>query len=288
MLILLRPDTHSSGGRTTAYLHAGHADAPLALLLHGFPDTPHSWNPLAEGLVEAGFRVVAPWLRGYAPSSPAADGDYGPSAHVSDVAALAQVMGADEHTLLIGHDIGAAIAYAAALRHPNLFGRVATLSVPPPPALSAVMTSYAQLKRSWYTFAFQHPAAEELIGADNFAFLRGLWTDWSPRLDPTPHLDHLHAALPDREHLSAALGWYRAVFQPTPPDQALATEQAAAGGRVPMPWLYLHGTDDGCVGAEALQYVPGGVPLHGVGHFPQLEAPREVVIHLRKFLESDG
>lgn len=284
----MRPDTRTMHGRTTAHLGGGPSDAPLALLLHGFPDTPHSWEPLARGLLDAGFRVVAPWLRGYAPSSPAADGDHGPSAHVGDIVALAETEGADERTLLIGHDIGAVIAYGAAARRPDLFGRVVTLSVPPAPALAALAATYGQLKRSWYTFVFQHPAAEDLIGLDGFAFLHGLWRDWSPGLDPSPHLEHVRAALPDRAHLSAALGWYRSVFDPHAADRALAAEQAAAGGRLPQPWLYLHGADDGCVGAEVLRHVPGGVPLEGVGHFPHLEAPQQVMAHLRRFLDHRG
>ncbi|MES4793201.1 MAG: alpha/beta hydrolase, partial [Chloroflexota bacterium] len=102
----------TANGVEFAYLTAG--DGPLALLLHGFPDTAHTWRHLLPELAAAGFRVVAPWMRGYAPSSLAPDDCYQSGALGADAIALHEALGGDTDAVLVGHDWGAVAAYAAA------------------------------------------------------------------------------------------------------------------------------------------------------------------------------
>ena len=91
---------------------------PLVLLLHGFPDDAHAWAQVGEGLAAQGFRAVAPYLRGYGPTRPPADGDYSLMALGEDVAALIPALGA-ERAIVVGHDWGAVMAWMGAAYAPD-------------------------------------------------------------------------------------------------------------------------------------------------------------------------
>src|SRR5688500_11388309 len=97
-----------ANGLLFGYLEAGSHDGPLALCLHGFPDSAWTWRHLLPDLADAGYRAVAPFLRGYAPTDVADDGVYHLGAIVSDACALHEALGGDEQAVLIGHDWGAA------------------------------------------------------------------------------------------------------------------------------------------------------------------------------------
>lgn len=269
------PRTATVHGLEIAYLELGPQDGPLALLLHGFPDTPVTWRHLAPALADTGYHAVMPWLRGYAPTAVPSDGAYQGGAYVRDALGLAQAVGGDAPGVLIGHDVGASIAYGAAALEPARWSHVVTLSVPPLPVLGQLLAGYDQLKRSWYTFAFQHPAAETLVGLGDLVFLDRLWQDWSPEVD-APALAAAKESLRAPGALAAALGWYRAGMHPELDDPAYAAEQAALVASPSQPWLYLHGAQDGCVLPDAAALVPESLVIEEAGHFPQLERPQRV------------
>jgi pimeloyl-ACP methyl ester carboxylesterase len=175
-------DVTANGLRFRA-LSDGPADGPLALCLHGFPDSAWTWRHLLPELASAGFRAVAPWLRGYAPTEVPSRPSYGVGALVADVEALHDALGGDGRAVLIGHDWGAIAAYPAASFAPERWSRVVTMAVPPPAAMGDTFLRYEQLKRSFYVFLFQTPIAELAVGADDLAFIDGLWRDWSPGYD---------------------------------------------------------------------------------------------------------
>ncbi|HET8930451.1 MAG TPA: alpha/beta fold hydrolase, partial [Acidimicrobiales bacterium] len=102
------------------WLEWGERGRPVALCVHGFPDTPQTFRHLGPVLAEAGFHVVAPWLRGYAPSAVPADGNYRVGTLVGDVVGLVDHLGADD-AVLVGHDWGAIIGYATVALHPERF-----------------------------------------------------------------------------------------------------------------------------------------------------------------------
>ena len=126
--------TAAAHGVELHYLACG--DGPLALCLHGFPDSAYTWRHLLPLLADAGFRAVAPFQRGYAPSAVPDDGilQIGGAEHGRHRAHDA--LGGDERAVLVGHDWGAATAYGAAGHAPERWRRVVAMAVPPGGALA--------------------------------------------------------------------------------------------------------------------------------------------------------
>ena len=110
-----------------SYLECG--SGKLALLLHGFPDTAQTWRHLMPQLASAGYRVVAPFMRGFAPSAVPADGCYQTAMLARDANALHEELGGDGDAVIIGHDWGAVAAWCLALEHPQLVPAQVVLSV---------------------------------------------------------------------------------------------------------------------------------------------------------------
>jgi pimeloyl-ACP methyl ester carboxylesterase len=277
----------SFDGTSIAYLADDGIDdrtKPLAVCAHGFPDSPQTWRHLMPRLTAAGYRVAAPFLRGYAPSGIPADGCVQTAASSSDLIALHDHLGADERAVLVGHDWGAPIAYGAASHAPGRWAKVVGMAVPPGSALGAAfLTNPTQLKRSWYMFFFQHPLAEMVVPADDLAFIDMIWEDWSPGYDATVDLPHVKATMSDPAHLAAAIGYYRAALGGIGVRTDLADVQAAAQAIPAQPMLYLHGVDDGCIGAEvaAAAQAEAGANVRfelvdDAAHFLQLEQPDTV------------
>jgi len=273
----------TAGDVEFGYLTAGPGDGPLALCLHGFPDSAHTWRRLAPDLVDAGYRVVAPFQRGFAPTAIPPDGAYQTGALARDAVALHEALGGDGRAVIIGHDWGASGTYGAASLAPERWRRVVTAAVPPSGALGSGFLTFDQLQRSWYMFFFQHPLSDVVTGMDDLAFIDRLWADWSPGYDATEDLALLKPSLRDPANLAAALGYYRATLGSTPPNPAYEAEQAATQQSTPQPTLYLHGADDGCIGvaladgAEAFLGEGSRVEVvEGAGHFLHLERPEVV------------
>jgi pimeloyl-ACP methyl ester carboxylesterase len=263
----------------------------LAVLLHGFPDTAHTWRHLGPVLADAGWRVVAPFSRGYAPSDVPADGSGHIAALMADAVGVHEAMGGGPDAVLVGHDWGAITANALAAHEDSPFARVVAMAVPPFAALRsprAVRVLPRQLRNSWYIGFNQLPRLPERH-LDRLT--RRLWRDWSPGYDATEDLRHLAAALPDRAHRSAAIGYYRSLARPFPPPRQYR-RWAGAEMRLPVvPTLYLHGSDDGCLDPRlaglVAPHLPAGSEVHVVpkaGHFLQLEQPEETGRKVLPFL----
>lgn len=288
----LREGRVRANGLEFATLEAGPEAAPLALCLHGFPDTPRTWRLLLPVLASAGYHAVAPWLRGYAPTQIPADGRYQTAVLARDAIELVGALGA-EQAVVIGHDWGAVAAHAAAILAPERVRKLVTLAVPHRTTGVALATSYDQQKRSWYMFFFQSPLADVVVAANDFAFVDRLWQDWSPHWTPDPEdLAAVKRCFRQPGVLGAALGYYRATFDPAKRDPALAADEARAGAAdVLVETLYLHGAVDGCIGVELTRGMEAAYPkgLHkrvvdGAGHFLHLERPGLVNRAIRDFL----
>jgi len=286
----LKHGTVQANGMSFHYLEAG--EGPLALCLHGFPDSPWSYRYLLPALAGAGFRAVAPYMRGYAPTSIPADGRFDTTALASDPNALHEALGGDERAVLIAHDWGACAAWGALASEPKRWSRAAIGNVPP---FGTVTFTYPQLKRSFYFWLFQLNAAEAIVAADDLAFIDGLWKDWSPGYDPSQDLPYVKEALRQPGHLTAAMGYYKSFFEPSRFGTAdWAKEQASAFGRpVPQPVLYVHGTNDGCIGLDVValdkvRTMTGSGSrievMDGVGHFFMVQKPEQTNQLFVKFL----
>ena len=264
------------------YLQAGQPGDPLALCLHGFPDSAGTWRHLLPALAGLGYHAVAPYLRGYAPTALPADDCYQLGALVADACSLHEAFGADNRAVIIGHDWGAMAAYGAIAYAPHLWSRAVTLAVPPVASMATAFFDYEQLRRSFYLFVFQTPLAELALGASDLALIDGLWRDWSPGYPAAPDVAAAKNCLRDPARMRAAIGYYRAMFDATAhlPGYAAEQEAATAGRQAGCPVLYLHGADDGSLGAgltaDADQFLPPGsrrVIVSGTGHFLHLERP---------------
>ena len=276
------------GGAALACDVAGALDGPVVILAHGFPDCARSFREQLPPLVAAGFRVVVPTMRGYAPSSIARDGRYDAGALGADLVGLARHFAGDRRAMLVGHDWGAIAAYAACALAPNAFCRVVTVAVPQLAATARNFATRAQFRRSWYIGLFQLPfVAERALAAHDFALVDRLWRAWSPSFTPPP--DEVRAVKHALRHRVAdVLAYYRAIRDLRSPARALLFAPTT------VPALYVHGRGDGCVGLEvcagAERGYGGPTPplirtLDG-GHFVHQENGTEFNRLLMSFLQA--
>ena len=165
-----------ANGVDFAYLEEGDPAKPLVLLVHGFPDTAHTWDAVLPVVAKAGFRAVAPFLRGYHPSGPGPDGRYDGETLGRDLLALITALGA-ETAIVVGHDFGAAAAYAAAALGPERVKKLVTLAIPHPAALKP---TFGVVWRGRHIVRFKLPGAVAALRANDFALVDELVKRWSP------------------------------------------------------------------------------------------------------------
>jgi pimeloyl-ACP methyl ester carboxylesterase len=256
----------------------GESRSPLALLVHGYPDTAWTWRHLGPHLARQGWRVVAPFTRGYAPTDLAPDDRYAVSDQAGDLLALHEELGGDERAVLIGHDWGAVATWQVTSSDPGRFAAYVAMSVPPPEAVVAPLRSAGtlpiaarQLRMSWYFLFNQLPESERALGR----LIPRLWRDWSPGYEADEDLARVFEALDGRGRRRAALRYYRNTL--TSQVGELVEMKPAA------PALYLHGENDGCaqveIGRMHADRLPEGSRFEavpGVGHFLHLEDPPRV------------
>jgi pimeloyl-ACP methyl ester carboxylesterase len=265
-----------TGTASLACLAWGPKVGPTVLCVHGFPDCARSFRHQVGPLTARGFRVVAPYLRGYAPSSLARDGRYDVSTLAADVCTLAEYLGG--RVRLLGHDWGAIAAYAATARAPELFTQLVTVAVPHLRIAGRRWLAPSQLRKSWYMGFFQlRGLAERRVAKNDYAFIDRLWRDWSPGYEaPREELDAVKASIAAPDHLRAALGYYRAMFSP----RALGGDsRRLLMARTRVPAIYIHGMDDGCANVSLADGIEpayaAGITVHRLpgGHFVHIEQP---------------
>jgi pimeloyl-ACP methyl ester carboxylesterase len=270
-----------ANGLAFHYLEAG--QGPLVLALHGFPDSPRTFRSQMRALAASGYRVVAPFMRGYAPTD-VPEGPYRSPVLVQDALALIDAL-SSQPVVLMGHDWGAVAAHGAAAVAPEKVAKLITMAVPHGGTMSrAFVSNAAQQRRSWYIFFLQMPYAEAAVARDDFAFIEALWRDWSPGWAlPPEEMEAVKTVFRQPGVLQAAMKYYRHTFgAPTsfPEFDSLARR---ASEPIRVPTLYFHGARDGALGAELTAGMesayPGGLVKHvleGAGHFVHQEKAAEV------------
>jgi pimeloyl-ACP methyl ester carboxylesterase len=198
------------------YVEAGQS-GPLVILLHGFPEFWYSWRRQIPALAEAGFRVIAPDMRGYNLSAKPAGWRAYDAEHLSgDVAELIGSFG-QEKAYVVGHDWGAAVAYMTAMRHPEVVERLAILNVPHPARMLAGFRSPRQLRKSWYMFFFQLPwLPEALIRRNEFAFARRDFERDAGEVFSEKDMARYVEAWSQPGAMKGMLDYYRAALRQTP------------------------------------------------------------------------
>ncbi len=206
----------NNGGIDLHAVAGGPEDGPVVVLLHGFPEFWYSWHRQIEPLAATGFRVIVPDQRGYNLSSkPVGVSSYAMPEVVSDVIAIADQLG-QEKIFLAGHDWGAAVAWRAALLHPQRIAKLVVLNVPHPSVMRKFLsTRPRQFLRSWYMFFFQLPwLPEALFSAFNYHIgARSLLRSSRPGTFSAEDLAQYRLAWSQPGALTAMINWYRALFR---------------------------------------------------------------------------
>jgi pimeloyl-ACP methyl ester carboxylesterase len=283
--------------RFTALNECTSENAPVVLCLHGFPDNNHSYDQQIPALVDAGYRVIVPLIRGYEPSSQPADGDYHLNRMVEDVGAWIDQLDV-EKVHLIGHDWGACIGYLSANTFPEKLHSLTTLSIPPLQGMQRAIRKYPkQIRLSWYTLFFQlRGVSDWWVERSNWKFIERLWRDWSPTWDiPQITLDSVKRTFEQSGVKKAALTYYRHTF-----DQLSAAAREVRrmmAEKTEAPTMAIGGWDDGCMSARLYDYAempelyPKGLRIeriHGAGHFLHQEKPEEVNSLILEWLSQNS
>ena len=280
----MRQNRLNANGLDFATLEAGPADGPLALFLHGYPDSATTWQHQLTAFAEAGYRAVAPWLRGYPPTEIPPPGAYYDRATLAvDVAEIIQILSPGKACVLIGQDWGAAIGYGVLGAFPQLISRAALLAVPHPAQVRAtIKKSPKHALRSFHWFLFQLPQLPEwLCARRDFQFLETLWKLWSPDFDDALHVAEIRRNMATPGALEASLAYYRAMFGRRNADPALAAVRARLDALIQTPTLVLCGSRD--MRREMLEpqhrHFTGeyeSATVEGAGHFLHRERPDTV------------
>ena len=251
---------------------------PPVLLLHGFPDSSHVWRHQIPALVGAGFRAIAPDLRGFGESDrPDRVDDYRMRQIVTDVVCLLDGLGI-ERARVVGHDFGAAVAWVLAAGLPERVERLVAMSVGNPNTHRA--RSIEQRQRSWYMLLFQfNEVAEQLVTRDDWKLFREF-------LDGAGDVERYLRDLSRPGALTAALNWYRANLAP---DLELKPESPLPPIALPTLGLWSSGdcylTEDRMLASA--EHVAGPwryVRVEEASHWMQLDAPEQINELLLEFL----
>lgn len=260
-----------ANGLRFAYLEEGRG--PLVLLLHGFPDTPRSWDHARGQIAARGYRAVSPWLRGYAPTAiPERDADLETLAR--DALALIEALG-ESSAIVVGHDWGAAVTYAAASLDPGRIKKAIAIGIPHP---DVIRPSPRKLWGARHFFAYKLPGASRRFARDDFAALPVIYKRWSPTWDPpADEFAPVRAAFADPASLEAAFGYYRQLrFWP----------QWFLRKPITVPSVAFAGLDDPVVGpadyarARRMFAVSYHIEEMRGGHFMHREHPDEFAARL--------
>jgi len=268
-----------ANGVRFGYLSAG--KGPLVLLLHGFPDTAHSFDHVMPKVAAAGYRAVAPNLRGYHPTAIPQDGKYDADTLGKDVLALIAALG-EQQAIVVGHDWGALSAYAAATLGPERVRLLVTVGVPHPRSLKPSLKNLWQFR---HFFVLSGKSGPGKLRANDFAYLDELWRRWSPAWKnlPPEETAAVKAAFREAGSTEPACAYYTQIKPPRVPalfKQPIKVPAVAFAGEHDniAPRAYEKARHCFTSSYEVVQ-VPGG-------HFMHREHPAEFANELLRVLHD--
>lgn len=275
----------------------GPSDGPVVLLLHGWPDDATTWDGISPILNAAGFRTIAPMLRGFGGSrfrSPDTRRAGDACILAMDAIQLLDALGVDQFSVA-GHDWGSNVTEALAVGWQSRVNRVAMLSTPLRlggwPA-----SSFEQAQRQWYHWFQATKRGEAAVRADPHGFARTMWVNWSPKgwlHDAT--FERVARSFENPDWVEVVLHFYRSRWDEVEPDPRSKWLDTAIreAKQIAAPGLFLQGEVDGINPPETTLYLASKfsgpfkrVTLPGVGHFPTREAPEAVARYLLEHFRS--
>ena len=287
----------------TLTLHSvvgGPEDGDLVVLLHGFPQFWYTWRKQLEPLADAGYRVIAPDLRGFNESDrPSAVDAYRIEPVLDDIAKLIESQQQDA-AIVVGHDLGGIVAWELAMARPTLVSALSVINAPHPAAYKRELTNPSQLRRSSYALFFQLPSIPEwVLSRNDFAILERAYTA-DPKVEAhytESDIERYKAALREPGALTAALNYYRAWLRGYGPRVVRETIPGLRVGRpldtwIEVPTQVIWGMDDPALDPVLTEGLESWIPdvrverLAGVSHWVPEETPRTTTRLLRNFFEE--
>ncbi|MEM7368679.1 MAG: alpha/beta hydrolase [Bacteroidota bacterium] len=271
-------------GINYAYIEKG--EGPLVLMIHGFPDDANAFDDSLNRLADAGYRAVAPFMRGYAPTDLAPDDTYSVKAIAEDMLQLMTELGA-ESAYVVGHDWGASVAYTIANIAPERVIKLMTLAIPHP---RVIKPSLKLLRRASHFLVFRFfKFALWYTRRNNFAYIDRIYRKWAPTWDiPAQQVEKMKTAYAQPGRLEAAIGFYRDFFK----DQGTPTAKLYVQ-KTSVPTLVIAGAQDGAIVLEQFEQMDRAftgpfrwVLFENAGHFPHTEQPERFWEELIGFLQE--
>lgn len=269
---VLRIKHVDANGVRFAYLEEG--AGPLVLLLHGFPDNAWSYRKQLSAFAAAGYRAVAPFLRGYAPTGFPADGTYDPVALGRDLQALIAALSDDGKAAVVGMDWGGTSTFQVLSTAPDAIRAAVVMNTAHPVTFASIRRDPDAVRSIFHFYFFQIPGAAASVNIEGLPFIDYLWNLWSPTFKNDEHLQSIKRTLRTPGVMEAALKYYNGLFD------------AGRAGRLPLaemptPTLTIYGSNDPTsrYSEKEEPYFTGPhrrVVLPDVGHFPHLEREDEV------------
>ena len=271
-----------------AFEQGGPSNAPLLLLLHGWPDDASAWRRTTPQLESAGFRWVAPWLRGFGATrfkgtSTIRDGSA--EALAQDALDLVAALGVERFGV-IGHDWGARVAYTLAAVAPERLTGIAALSLGYAPRGAFEVPPFEQSRTWWYQWLMSVDRGRDAVAKDPIGFARIQWDTWSPPAWYTAsEFEEVARSFANPDWLAITFNSYRARWRDEPQDARYDALRArvAETAVLEVPTLMIQGLADGTVLPKSTEekdrWFSRGyrrMELPGVGHFPMRESPQEV------------
>jgi len=266
-----------ANGLRFGYLESG--AGPLVLLVHGFPDTAYSWDATRAALAADGFRAVAPFTRGYAPTDVPPTEAYDSDTLGRDLIALVDALAGGQPSVIVGHDWGASAAYSAAALAPEKLSLLVTIAIPHPASVAPTPSVVWAVR---HFFSLRRRGAVRWMPERDFAHVDELMHRWSPRWNFGPEESAaVKAIFRNPKNLDAALGYYRAL-RPWPPSshkmKIRVPTVCFAGDSDIMPAAAYERARSRFTGAYEVMRMPGG-------HFMHREHPEVFNAHLLRVLE---